>query len=80
MKQSKIDSIIESALNIAIGAGIALAAQLIWFPLIGKDFSIEENLATTAFFTIVSFLRSYFVRRFCDGKTMFLALKLRFKL
>lgn len=71
MKQSKIDSALEAITNILIGAGIALLAQLVWFPVIGKDFSISENLMTTAFFTAVSFVRSYAVRRAFNGKPVF---------
>lgn len=71
MKQSKIDSALETITNILIGAGIALLAQLAWFPLIGKDFSMSENLMTTAFFTVVSFVRSYVIRRAFNGRPIF---------
>ncbi len=54
MKQSKTDSAIEALVNILIGAGVALLAQLVWFPAIGKTFTFGENLATTAFFTLFS--------------------------
>lgn len=71
MKQSKLDSALEAITNILIGAGIALSAQLFWFPILGKDFSIEENLLTTAFFTVVSFIRAYGIRRLFNGKPIF---------
>jgi hypothetical protein len=71
MKQTKIDSILEALTNILIGAGIALAAQLIWFPIIGKEFTLGENLLTTAFFTLVSFIRSYGIRRLFNGKPVY---------
>ena len=71
MKQSKVDSVLEALTNIAIGAGIALIAQLIWFPLIGKQFTMTENLMTTAFFTLVSFARSYGIRRLFNGKSVY---------
>lgn len=75
MTQSKIDSVLESLTNIMIGAGVALTSQLLWFPLIGKSFTIGENLATTAFFTLVSFIRSYFVRRWFNGRTVYQSIK-----
>jgi hypothetical protein len=78
MKQSKIDSVLEAITNIMIGAGIALTAQLIWFPLIGKEFTFTENLATTAFFTLISFIRSYGVRRIFNGKSIYNSLKTKF--
>lgn len=68
MAQSKLDSVIEASINILIGAGIALLAQLFWFPIIEKDFTLGENLATTAFFTLVSFVRSYSLRRLFNGR------------
>jgi len=49
MNQSKIDSILEALTNIAIGSGIAFASQLLWFPVIGKEFTIIDNLMTTGF-------------------------------
>ena len=61
--QTRLKSALEALTNIGIGAGVALLAQLVWFPIIGKDFTMAENLATTAFFTLVSFVRSYSIRR-----------------
>lgn len=75
MKQSKIDSALEALVNILIGAGVAFTAQLIWFPIIGKDFTLGENLATTVFFTLVSFARSYGVRRLFNGHSVYLSIK-----
>ncbi len=71
MSQSKLDSAIEALTNILIGAGVALCAQLIWFPLIGKDFTMTENLYTTAFFTLVSFWRSYLLRRLFNRRSAY---------
>jgi hypothetical protein len=73
--QNRIDSALESLTNIAIGAGVALAAQLVWFPMIGKEFTFNENLATMAFFTLVSFLRSYWIRRVFNGKSIYQSIR-----
>ena len=75
MKQSRIDSVLEALTNIAIGAVVALMAQLIWFPIIDKQFTFAENLLTTAFFTLVSFARSYFVRRSFNGNSVYQSIK-----
>lgn len=77
MSQSKIDSILEALTNIAIGASIALIAQLVWFPILDKQFTLTENIATTAFFTLVSFARSYWIRRAFDGKSVYQSIKKR---
>lgn len=75
MSQSKTDSIIEAVTNILIGAGVALCAQLVWFPLMGKEFTMSENLWTTAFFTLVSFWRSYLLRRLFNGRSVWAVIK-----
>lgn len=75
MKQSKLDSALEALTNILIGAGVALVAQLVWFPIIGKEFTIGENLATTAAFTAVSFVRSYALRRLFNGRSVWAVIR-----
>lgn len=75
IKQSKIDSVLEAVTNILIGVGVALATQLIWFPLIGKDFTFIEHLETTSIFTVISFIRSYVIRRSFNGKSVYFAIK-----
>jgi hypothetical protein len=61
--QSRAQSAIESVANVAIGYLVALAAQLVIFPLLGIPVSLEQNLMIGAFFTAVSLARSYCVRR-----------------
>lgn len=61
--QSKKSSLIESCINILIGYAVAIAAQLIIFPVFGINIPLHENLLIGAFFTIVSLIRSYFIRR-----------------
>lgn len=61
--QSKKSSFLESCLNILIGYIVAIAAQLIIFPVFGINIPLHENLLIGAFFTIVSLIRSYFIRR-----------------
>lgn len=61
--QKKRHSLLESILNVAIGFGIALLTQVLVFPLFGWHPSIGDNLAIGSIFTIVSIVRSYYVRR-----------------
>jgi hypothetical protein len=65
--QSKKGSAIESAINIAIGFGVALGSQLVIFPLYGVHVPITTDLAITCWFTLISFARSYFIRRIFNG-------------
>jgi len=68
MKQSKTVSAIESAVNILIGAGVALGSQYIVFPLVGiENVSHSTHLEITAWFTLISFVRSYSIRRWFSG-------------
>ena len=66
--QTKKGSAVEAMQNIAIGMMVAFAAQLIWFPAIGKEFTLFENILTTIFFTVVSFVRQYALRRYHNAK------------
>lgn len=62
--QSKKDSLKESITNVIIGYVVALVSQIIVFPIVGVDASIDQNLMIGIYFTIISLLRSYLVRRY----------------
>jgi len=68
MKQTKKQSFIESLTNVAIGYVISLASIFILFPLLGINSSISKNLIITLYFTILSILRSYVIRRYFNNK------------
>ncbi|MFN3014477.1 hypothetical protein ACK1CN_00930 [Vibrio coralliilyticus] len=61
--QSKKQSVIESVTNVVIGYVVALFSQLAIFPFFGIHLPFSDNLLIGAFFTIVSIIRSYVVRR-----------------
>jgi hypothetical protein len=61
--QSRLQSLIESIANIVIGMGIAFGAQLIVFPALGLAVRLDQNIAITVAFTVVSLARSYILRR-----------------
>ena len=61
--QTRTQSMVESAINVAIGYGVALAAQLAVFPMFGIRIQMRDNLLIGAIFTVVSIVRSYAVRR-----------------
>lgn len=58
MSQSKKGSLLEAFINVAIGYGVAVASQIVIFPLF-----VAENMAIGGFFTVVSIVRSYALRR-----------------
>jgi len=53
----------ESFANVAIGYGIAVAAQVVVFPLFGIHIGLGDDLALGAVFTVISLVRSYVLRR-----------------
>lgn len=61
--QTKTQSLIESAINILIGYFVALLSQLIIFPMFDIHIGLGDNLMIGAWFTLISLVRSYAVRR-----------------
>ena len=61
--QTKKHSLIESLTNVAIGYVVAVMSQLIIFPLFGIRVPISDNLMIGLWFTVVSIIRSYILRR-----------------
>ena len=68
MKQSRIQSFIESTMNIAIGYIVALMSQIILFPMFDIHISIQTNLWIGAWFTAISLVRSYVIRRWFNAR------------
>ena len=62
--QTKLQSGLEAAINIMFGFLIAMVAQIIVFPLFDIHISFVDNFYIGLIFTVISFLRSYFIRRF----------------
>lgn len=67
MKQSKLESLIESFVNIFIGYGVALASQIVVFPMVGIFVPLSTNLFIGAWFTVISLARSYVIRRWFNA-------------
>lgn len=61
--QSRVQSLVEAVSNVAIGYGVAVAAQMAIFPMFEIHVPVSSNLLIGAFFTAVSLARSYVVRR-----------------
>lgn len=62
--QTRKQSAIEAMMNIVIGYTINFAANLLLFPLFGWDISVQQNLLLGVLYTLISFARSYALRRF----------------
>jgi hypothetical protein len=63
MAQSRRGSMLESVINVLIGYGVAVGAQLLIFPLFGVHLPLGDNMLIAVLFTVVSLVRSYCIRR-----------------
>ena len=68
MNQPRTASLIESVFNVVIGYSVALASQLAIFPMFGINLPLSDNLAIGAWFTIISLVRSYAIRRWFNAR------------
>ena len=66
--QTKYQSLIESLINILIGYLTALLSQVLIFPLFDIYVSLQDNLLIGLYFTIISLIRSYLVRRYFNKR------------
>ena len=67
--QSKLDSLSEAIFNTFIGFVIAFISQLVFFPIVGIEANLAQNLILTILFTLVSIIRTYIVRRYFNKKS-----------
>jgi hypothetical protein len=68
MNQTRLGSLIETAVNTAIGYGVALVSQLAIFPLFGIHVPFSANLWIGAWFTVISIARGYVLRRWFNAR------------
>ena len=61
--QTKAQSAIESATSTAVGYAAAVASQLVVFPVCGIHATYRQTFTVAAYFTAVSLVRQYSVRR-----------------
>lgn len=67
MKQSRRMSLVESVANVIVGYGVAVATQILIFPLFGLHTTLTQNLKMGAVFTLVSIARSFALRRLFEA-------------
>ena len=66
--QSKVESLIESSINILIGYTVAVLSQLLIFPIFNIHIPLVDNLLIGVYFTVISLLRSYVIRRYFNKR------------
>ena len=70
MAQSRVMSFIESATNVVVGYVLAIATQLVVFPLFNIEAALGEHLAIGLIFLGVSLARGYLLRRLFETLRM----------
>lgn len=68
MGQTRLGSLIEAGMNIVIGFVVALLSQIVVFPLVGINVPLATNLEIGAYFTAISLVRSYVIRRWFNAR------------
>ena len=61
--QSRLMSAVETATNIAVGLVVSFIAQLVIFDVYDISITVSQNVEITLFFTLVSIVWSYALRR-----------------
>lgn len=61
--QRKLHSFMESIVNVLVGYGVGLVSQILIFPLYGIQVGLGTNISIALWFTIISIIRSYILRR-----------------
>lgn len=66
--QTRLSSLIEAVINVAIGFVVSLLLTAILLPAYGHQVTWSENFQITGVFTITSILRSYLIRRYFNAQ------------
>jgi hypothetical protein len=65
--QSRCMSMIEVATNITIGLVVSFISQIAIFKLYDIHISVTQNVEITIWFTVISIIRSYLIRRWFNS-------------
>lgn len=68
MNQSRIESLIEALMNVAIGMLVSVVANAIVFPRLGFQPTVGENVAISLIYTAISIARQYVLRRWFNAR------------
>jgi len=67
--QSRAHSFFESLTNTAIGYGVAIVSQILVFPLFDIHVQHHQHFTLALWFTVISLVRSYVLRRIFTKRT-----------
>lgn len=67
MQQTRLVSLIETLLNTAIGFAVSFVGWPIAAAITGIEYGHGQHVAVVAFFTVLSVVRGYVIRRFFNA-------------
>jgi hypothetical protein len=68
VNQTRLESLIEVCVNVAIGWVLAIITQLIIFPLFGIHIGFGDQILISIVFTVISIGKGYVIRRWFNGR------------
>lgn len=68
--QTKKQSLIESITNVAIGYIVAVISNAAILPLFGVNLAFGDSMLIGVWFTVISVIRGYCVRRYFNKRGM----------
>ncbi len=68
MNQTRLGSLIETLMNVAIGLLVSVVANALVFPRFGFSPSIAENVVISLIYTAISIARQYVLRRWFNAR------------
>ena len=67
MSQTRTMSMVETITNVAIGLIVSFLSQVVVFKYYDIHISLAQNLELTLYFTVVSVIRGFALRRFFNS-------------
>lgn len=67
MNQTRLESLAEVSINVAVGWVTGIVTQLILFPLFNINVPLSDQFWISIAFTFVSIVRSYIIRRWFNA-------------
>ncbi len=67
MSQTRTMSMVETITNVAIGLVVSFLSQVVVFKYYDIHISLAQNLELTLYFTVVSVIRGFALRRFFNS-------------
>jgi len=65
--QTRLMSMVETITNVAIGLVVSFLSQVVVFKYYDIHISLAQNLELTLYFTVVSVIRGFALRRFFNS-------------